>query len=290
VLLIHGYDSPAHIAYIFLAKLLGTKVLLRADTRINSSNIHSAWYKKLLKKWIFRISDGLISIGTLNRAYYLSLGARPEKIFFAPFCVDNALFASAQSLRTEARNNLGISDAAIVIMCSCKLGPRKRVADAINAVTPLARENRQVVLLIVGSGECHDELVAQAGDLYQSNIVFAGFKNQSDMPAMYGLSDIFIFPSEEDSWGLSLNEAMAAGLPCVVADGVGAAPDLIIEGENGYCHPSGDVASLQAALSELIEHPELRHAMGQRSREIIADWTIERCVAAMSAAATAVSR
>jgi glycosyltransferase involved in cell wall biosynthesis len=83
-----------------------------------------------------------------------------------------------------------------------------------------------------------------------------------------------------------LNEGMCFGLPLVASDAVGAAPDLVRAGDNGFIYPVGDVAALAAALRRLLADPALRARMGARSREIVAgfsyDADIEGIVAALN--------
>lgn len=290
VLILHGYDAPANMLYLCVAKLAGTRVLIRCDTRLNTNNLHSAWYKRLAKRLIFGMADGFLSIGSLNRDYYQRHGVPSEKIHFAPFCVDNRFFENATAMRAGTRQELGIDQDAIVVLCVCKLIPFKRVGDAIAAVNRLLDEDLNVVLVLVGSGDCESELKQQAGTQLNRGIVFAGFRNQTEMPAMYGMADMFVFPSGEDPWGLALNEAMASGLPAVVSDGVGAAPDLVRHGETGYVYSAGDVDALTSQLGKLVADPTLRRQMGDRARALIATWSVESCVDAMTNAALRVIR
>ena len=74
--------------------------------------------------------------------------------------------------------------------------------------------------------------------------MFTGFVNQSELPALYAASDVFVLPSENEPWGLAVNEAMCASLPVVVSREVGCAPDLVRDGVNGYTPAAGDIAGL----------------------------------------------
>jgi glycosyltransferase involved in cell wall biosynthesis len=102
------------------------------------------------------------------------------------------------------------------------------------------------------------------------SIRFIGFRNQSELPSLYELCDVFVLPSEHEPWGLVVNEAMNAGRPVVVSDRVGAGPDLIENGVNGFVYPSRDVAALADRLRRLIDSPEHRAAMGARALESVA--------------------
>jgi glycosyltransferase involved in cell wall biosynthesis len=86
-----------------------------------------------------------------------------------------------------------------------------------------------------------------------------------------------------------VNEAMATGLPIVLSSAVGAAPDLLEEGGNGFAVPPGDAAAAGEALARLASDPGLREAMGRRSRELVSRFdyasSVEAFVAAVREAA-----
>jgi glycosyltransferase involved in cell wall biosynthesis len=83
---------------------------------------------------------------------------------------------------------------------------------------------------------------------------------------------VFALLSERETWGVVVNEAAACGLSLVLSDRVGAAHDLLRDGENGALVPEGDVGAAAAALRALADDPELRRAQGASSRELARDW------------------
>jgi glycosyltransferase involved in cell wall biosynthesis len=108
--------------------------------------------------------------------------------------------------------------------------------------------------------------------------VFTGFKNQSELPACYTCLDIFVLPSETETWGLVLNEAMTFGLPVIATDMVGASADLIEQGCNGYVYRAGNVDGLTEALRRLVTSPDRRCQFGRRSSEIVQRYSYDACV------------
>jgi glycosyltransferase involved in cell wall biosynthesis len=106
-------------------------------------------------------------------------------------------------------------------------------------------------------------------------VVFAGFKNQKELPSLYAAADVLVVPSLSEAWGLVVNEAMCFGLPVIVSDRVGAAVDLVREGENGFIFPVGDIDRLAEDLSSVLRDSDLRRRLGQRSREKIRRWSYE---------------
>ena len=123
---------------------------------------------------------------------------------------------------------------------------------------------------MVGDGDRKATLQEQARSLNIEPLVrFAGFRNQTELPRFYDLCDVFVLPSKLEPWGLVVNEVMNAGRAVIVSDQVGAAADLVRNGENGFVYPAGDVDALTGALRQILSDPEQCRHMGERSRQII---------------------
>jgi glycosyltransferase involved in cell wall biosynthesis len=126
--------------------------------------------------------------------------------------------------------------------------------------------------VFIGDGEERSEILARASRADIAAFVsIAGFVNQAELPAWYAAADSLVLPSDaRETWGLVVNEAMAAGLPVIVSEAAGCSPDLVREGQNGFIYPCGDVPALTdrlAAIAALGE--DGRRAFGTRSREIV---------------------
>ena len=147
----------------------------------------------------------------------------------------------------------------------------------ISAVKNLPKAIREkVVLMFLGSGPLAEALTDQAEELPAVKTVFLGFQNQRQLSRYYHAADMLVLPSRElETWGLVVNEALHHGLPCVVSDGVGSAPDLIKPGATGAVFETGSALSLTAALQQaltLIRRPEIRDAC----RRQVSGYTVER--------------
>jgi glycosyltransferase involved in cell wall biosynthesis len=129
-------------------------------------------------------------------------------------------------------------------------------------------------LLFVGDGPLRGGLMAQAGAQAGGDVRFLGFRNQSELPALYDLCDVFVLPSNYEPWGLVINEVMNARKPVIVSACVGAAPDLVKPGVNGWSYPTGDVAALAECLRQAFADADLP-AMGQQSLELINRWDFQ---------------
>ena len=272
VVLVPGWHSVTYVRAILSARRRGLPVLYRGDTHAGTAPAgwrRIAWHAKT--RAILKLYSGFLSVGRMSRDYLMGHGAAPTRIFASPHVVDNEAFAAAAGPclsgegRTKARAACGAGPNDFVVLFAGKIESRKRPIDAVRAVATLGPH---AVLAIAGWGELETETAAEATRL-GVRITWLGFVNQSLMGRVYAGADCLVLPSEIESWGLVVNEAMATGLPCVVSDRVGCAPDLIVPGETGEVCPVGDINAFAAALHRVRDRGG-REAMAEACRARIA--------------------
>jgi glycosyltransferase involved in cell wall biosynthesis len=276
---VHGYAHRGCLAGIAAAKSLNIPVLLRGESNLLSEtgDALKLGVKRIAMPALLRTIDGVLSIGRLNRDYYLRYGFGSQRIFPMPYAVDNEFFRTAAERarpnRERLRGELGLKPGPAVILFASKMQPHKRAGDLLEAYARLSPDGvaePEPYLVFAGDGEERANLERRARELKWDSIRFIGFRNQSELPPLYDLCDVFVLPSDREPWGLVVNEAMNAGKPVIVSDRVGAGPDLIDDGVNGFVYPARDVAALTARLRQLIDSPEHRAAMGARALEKVA--------------------
>src|SRR5262245_24831518 len=279
---LHGYAHHAQLRALRQAKRLGMKVLLRGESHDRSTDRSPlvAAVKRRMLTSLFRRIDAFLAIGTANRDYYLGHGVPAGKIFMMPYAVDNARFqaASAQASRRDVLSALGLHPDRPVILFASKLQARKRPADLWEAYTRLSPDGvgePPAQLIFVGEGEQRAELEAAGAARGWNSVRFAGFQNQTALPSYYAAADVFVLPSEREPWGLVVNEAMNAATAVIVSEQVGAAADLVADGENGAVIPAGDVDALADRLRRITTEPGLAASMGQQSLRRISRWDFE---------------
>jgi len=219
-----------------------------------------ARYQRLL----LRRASAIVAYGTATCRYLVELGVPKDRVF------SGTQVMSAGQLPPPAAGKaaLGLADKTVVLSVNYLLS-RKGLDVLIRAFQQVA--GLDDVLVLVGSGPEEDHLQSLAdGD---DRILFPGYQSGVHKTAWYAAADLFAFPTLHDPWGLVVNEAMAFGLPIVATDAAGCAPDLVQD--NGLVVPAGNVDALAAALAQLLTDEALRCEMGQRSRVIIADYTVE---------------
>jgi glycosyltransferase involved in cell wall biosynthesis len=295
-IMILGYRLRFHRRAIWAATRSGHPLLFRGETTDHArarSRPEEALRNQLLRALYARCSR-LLYIGTRSREHFLRLGCPEERMVFSPYCVDGAAFRSTEpdrtALRAEIRSAWGAGDEVGVVLFSGKLVERKGCRLALDAAGELAqRSHGRVLLVYLGDGPLRDELQKRADGHPGLRVLFAGFQNQSALSAYFHGADLLVLPSRHsETWGLVVNEALSHGLPCVVSDGVGCAPDLVEAGVTGEVAEGGNVESLSEALRRgflLARRPEIR----EQCRAKVATFSVGRAAAGIAEAFLAIA-
>lgn len=147
-----------------------------------------------------------------------------------------------------------------------RIVPIKNIPFLIKGFIEASKENKNIILNIVGEGYKEEvELVKNLAKKY-TNIKFLGKKNGSELVEQYQNSDVFILTSNYDNYPNVVFEAMACGLP-VIGTRVGGIPNQVIDSETGYLVELNNIEQLKNKILELASNKELREKMGQNGRE-----------------------
>jgi len=272
VVLVPGWHSVTMMRSLLWARARGIPVLYRGDTNALTGPAgirRFGWNAKAAA--LLSMYSGYLSVGTRSRDFLLAHGAAATRVFASPHAVDNPTFADGAAPyltpegRAEARARFGARDEDFVILLAGKLDARKRPLDAVRAAAALGP---RTVLAIAGGGDLDVDVIEEASRL-ALRVALVGFINQSKLGRIYAAADCLVVPSETESWGLVVNEAMATGLPAVVSAGVGAAPDLIVAGTTGEVSKTGDVRALAGGLARVRDNGG-RMGMGEACRAQVA--------------------
>lgn len=289
---LHGYASVNALQAMVAARRLGIPVLLRAEGWMGDRE--RAGWKLAAKSLFFRMLrhgvSAVLPIGRLNAEYWRHyLPHTPQ--FAVPYAVDNEWFASraeASATQQEAlRAALQLAPQRQVVLFASKLQARKHADHLIEAYARFIAgrpESARPYLVIVGDGEERQRLEAQVQALNLPDVRFAGFRNQTELPAFFRLADIFVLPSRHEPWGLIVNEAMACGCAVIVSSDVGSHADLVADGVQGCVYPVGDIAALTAALQRVFATPTTAAAMGGAAKKRMATWSFEEDIRGLRAA------
>jgi N-acetyl-alpha-D-glucosaminyl L-malate synthase BshA len=169
----------------------------------------------------------------------------------------------AQKEKECARHRFATSDEPILMHLS-NFRPVKRVCDVVKVFARVTKE-RPAQLVLVGDGPDRSSAEWLAHDLgIQSRVHFLG--KQERVSELLALADLFLMPSELESFGLAALEAMACKVP-TIATLVGGIPELIEDGVNGLLYPVGDVEGMAAGALSLLGDPPRLNAMRVAARQ-----------------------
>ncbi len=180
--------------------------------------------------------------------------------FFGFNCIDNDLF----KFDGEKSFNNG------KIISICRLVPKKNMENMLK-IWQFVEENNDIYkLIIIGDGPLLNDLKKLAHELQLKRVAFLGAVPNDQLPAYLHQADAFISSSLAESWGLMVNEAMAAGLPVLLSDRINAAGTLLKEGVNGFGFDAANTHEMYKKVMEFIDLPELeKKAMSKKSLKII---------------------
>ncbi len=251
---ITSYSTPdARAALAWCRRRRRTAVML-FDSR--AADTERARWREALKRLIVRQFDAALVAGAPQAAYAQTLGIPAPMVFTPLDTVDNGFFARGAAAETPQPAFLTVT----------RLLGVKNVDTLLRAHATYRARGGTWPLVVVGDGPLRAALARLAGP----GVTFAGFQQIADLPGFYGRAAAFVLPSIKDTWGLVVNEAMAAGLPVLVSTGAGCAPDLVAEGQNGFTFGPQDEARLADLLAQIEAMPEAERAqMGAASRAIV---------------------
>ena len=279
--LVYGWAFKSHLKAIryFNKKI---PVLFRGDsTLLGQKNIFKKMARTIFLKWVYSHVDKALYVGTHNRNYFLRSGLRESQLVFVPHAVDNDRFSGNDEKFSEAaaawREKLNIAAEEIVFLFAAKLDDNKNAALLIESFAALEKQN--IHLVIAGNGDKEKQLYS-AYEGYE-HIHFLPFQNQSNMPVLYRVGDVFVIPSRSETWGLSINEAMACSRVILASNACGAAVDLVKDGTNGYVFESGNASDLKDKMQKCISDKNELKKCGAASFDLIKDWNYEHACKAI---------
>ena len=273
-----GWNLKSYWQASVMCRKHGIPVLVRGDSQLDTPRSKAKqWIKKVVYPFLLRRFDGFLCVGSRNREYIKHYGVEDSRIFSAPHFIDNDWFAAraAEGDRDRIRSQWGCRENEVVVMFVGKFIREKRPLDLILAIESMV-ENERPLLVLVGSGKLEPDL-KNAASRTGIRVVFSGFKNQSELPECYAAADALALPSDSDTWGLVVNEAMACGVPAVVSAACGCSPDLVEDGVTGFTYPSGNVESLAICLKEIVRRTLSGHDWGPSLREKMKDYSVQNC-------------
>ena len=254
--LVHTHLFRAGLHGRLAARLAGVRAVVHTEHSLNPQLIEGRERTRTVEA-LYRFSERL---GTLTLAVSAStarevgeLGVRSERIRILPCGIDTSALRFDPAARRRVREQQGYGPDDLVVACVGRLVPAKRLHVAIEAVAQLAAQHydRAVRLVIIGTGPQHAELQELAAQRLPKRVLFTGELPPARVAAWLAAADLFASPSPEETFGLSVLSALAAGLPTVYADcpALDSLPSTTRQARRAPSEP----ASFHRALAELAE-------------------------------------
>lgn len=268
LLIVNGYTRRIYLEAAVGAKWAGIATALRLDSVLWGGSPGRNLAKRLFfATWMRGLYDLFLGVGSLTLDYLRAFGVPPERTGLFPYAVDVHDFRSRSTLspdeRGAVRDRLGVPRDARVVLSLAKLSAREAPWDLLRAS---ARLSGDVWLVLAGDGPERAALESEAGP----RVRFPGYVPYPELPSLYAAADLFVHPAREERWGVSVEEALACGLPVIASSRVGAGVDLIAPGENGFPYEAGDDAGLAARIGEALALSPGR--VRARSADILSRW------------------
>lgn len=165
------------------------------------------------------------------------------------------------------RRHFGISDHEVVVSFVSRLVWEKGLDIYADVIGNLSREGIPHRSIIIGDGPARKTLEKRL-----PGTIFAGYRRGEDLSAAYASSDVFLFPSDTETFGNVTLEAMASGVPTVCADAFGSRA-LVSSGKTGYLAPPGNAAVFTDYVRELVVNNRLRAELGHGAFEKAQEYT-----------------
>jgi glycosyltransferase involved in cell wall biosynthesis len=239
--------------------------------------------RRLLQAPLGRAS-GIIGIGSHACEIYRRLFPRSLVVDVPYFCDLDPYRKAAEKACRERQPTVETT-----ILFSGQIIPRKGVDVLLQAFERMLSAGTAARLLIAGSGSELSSYEASVPERWKDRVHFLGHVPPEELPTLFAQADVYCLPSRYDGWGVVINEALGAGLPVVASTAVGAARDLVVDGENGFVVPPGDADALAHALLRLCLDASFRSRCAQASRRLSYQWDLAAAVRRWSAALEAIA-
>lgn len=290
VIFIHGYSTYDAWSALAWCKLHGRPAILMSDSKYD--DIERSRWKESLKAMVVQQFKAALVAGSLHRIYLERLGMPTDKIFDGFDAVDNDFFwegaERARQNPVKYRSLPGLEASGPFFLASSRFLKFKNLDGLLRAYACYRRlmaATGETVppwrLVILGDGDERSPLEHLVHSEGIEGVSFAGFKQIDELPIYYGLASAFIHPSYKETWGLVVNEAMAAGLPVLVSNRCGCVPDLVSEGTNGYTFAPDDLSAMTKLMVRVSSGQVDLGSMSLASRNLIKEWGLNRFVQGM---------
>ena len=266
-----GWADSAYLLLLDLAQQRNIPLVIVSDSCSQDSD--RSPLKEWLKRQLLRGYSAALVAGSRSLDYLLELGIEADVIHQPWDVVDNGLIAQ---LAAQAELRLSTEEER-PFLCVGRLIPEKNHAVLLKAYAQYQLKGGARELLLVGHGPLAEFIRAECAKLPRpSSVKLIPFLELEQLATIYGQAHALVLPSRKDTWGLVVNEAMAAGLPSIVSSACGCVDDLVEHGVTGWCFTSGDAEGLLKCLDQVdIQTLSERNRMTCKARLRLTEYGLD---------------
>jgi glycosyltransferase involved in cell wall biosynthesis len=281
VIVVHGHSYFTFWLTMLAAKIGRKKLVQTTDAIYLEATAESGGWKLRIKPLFLRVLynhlvDAVFVMSSTSRFFLESVGIQSAKIVVIPYAVDEDLIEQVSNATDVDKMRLDLQipiENTVFVFCA-KFISRKRPNDVLRAFALVNNERSN--LLMIGDGPLMKELKELSHRLtINQKVIFPGLIKYSKLPMYYTASDVLVFSSEHEPYGLPVNEAMLCGKPVIVSDRIGARLDLVVEGETGWVYPVGNIQVLAKTMQEAIHLNEAGKLsqLGEKAKQKMTTWS-----------------
>jgi glycosyltransferase involved in cell wall biosynthesis len=248
-----AFDSHLKVMRYFKSKF---PIWFRGDSNLLDES-KGISIKKILRRifltWIYTHIDRAFYVGTHNKSYFKKYGIKESQLIYAPHSIDINRFSDSKGETMKKalqwRNKLGFQDDDLVLLFAGKFEKKKNPYFFIELSKKLPC--KKIKFLMVGNGLLEQDLKSMSAN--DIRFVFLDFQNQTQIPILYRVANLFVLPSigPNETWGLSINEALACGTKVIASSFCGGAIDLINDNNGIIFNPKTDIMKVCQYIYEI---------------------------------------
>jgi glycosyltransferase involved in cell wall biosynthesis len=252
----------------FIAVLSGFRPILTMSWGFDlMDDVHKNKWWEWVTRFTLKRSSFFTSDANVTKDKAVAYGMNAEKTVVFPWGVDLDHF--------RMQNAEGRMKDSFTLFCNRSWESRYGVDVLARAFVKVAQQNENVDLILLNGGSQSANLrkILQSGGVLD-RVTFGGHVSQNDLPHWYHMADLYISPSHVDGSSVSLMEALACGLPCLVSD-IPANKEWVVENENGWLFRDGDVDHLAEKILRVVEKRDTLNKISTCARDVAerrADW------------------
>jgi glycosyltransferase involved in cell wall biosynthesis len=259
-----SYWIPNGFFALLLSRIKGKKVAYYSEPLFEVKGKLKYAVKWLMLRILTLTCNAIFCIGRKAARSFEAYGVNTPK-FIIPYNINSKEFININEAKKKEFIERYKPNGEIVVLSSGSLIERKGMDILISAFTQIKQDNTR--LIIIGDGSQKAELQKLCGA--DNRIVLAGFQKPDDIPYFFAIADIFAFASRYDGWAVVINEAIAANLPVISSDHVGAAIELITAPELGMVCKSDSIEEFKNAMQTMIFDDRKRMEIKNTSTQLI---------------------